>query len=65
MVWHGYGSEMMCLHVFDYNPDIYNVPHPQLAWIVVFVATLLLGVDLGLITGVVFSLLLVLIRTAL
>eukprot|EP00731_Ephydatia_muelleri_P024323 Em0016g594a len=36
-----------------------------LAWIVVFVATLLLGVDLGLITGVVFSLLLVLIRTAL
>eukprot|EP00731_Ephydatia_muelleri_P024320 Em0016g591a len=36
-----------------------------LAWIVVFVATLLLGVDLGLIAGVVFSLLVVLIHISL
>ena len=37
----------------------------QLVWIVVFLATVLLGVDIGLGVGVSFSLLVIVIRTIL
>ena len=36
-----------------------------MTWLVVFSATLLLGIDLGLVTGVGFSLLVVIFRVAL
>ena len=37
----------------------------QLVWIVVFLATMLLGVDIGLGVGVGFSLLVIVVRTIL
>ena len=37
----------------------------QLAWLMVFIATVLLGVDLGLVVGLSFSLMIVIVRVAL
>ena len=57
----GHGETLGCIKI-----AALAFPHPlQLVWIVVFLATMLLGVDIGLGVGVGFSLLVIIIRTIL
>ena len=52
------------IHVCAFMLTCIFVPH-KLVWLVVFVGTLLLGVDLGFAVGIGFSLLVVVFKVAL
>ena len=55
-------------YIFKITEMVFNIVKfspSQLVWLVVFVATVLLGVDLGLIVGLSFSLMIVIVRVAL
>ena len=56
---------MGCIHVIALWHSVTVFVFKQLIWLVVFFSTVLLGVDIGLGVGVVFSLLVLNIRTIL
>ena len=57
-----YTCDYICIYISVYCSTVFVCFHMQLVWIVVFIATVLLGAGTGLIVGIQFSLFLIVIR---
>ena len=58
----GHGENQLNHHIFI---SLFSSTHTQAVWLVVFTGTLVIGLDIGLGIGIIFSLLTIIIRTIL